>query len=331
LEFIENVKVDLFPHEVYVFTPKGQIKSLPAGATVIDFAYSVHTDIGNHCISARVDRQVTSLSALLVNGQTIEIITSPEARPSPSWIDFCATGKAKNAIRYFLKNCRRSESIALGRKLLKKTLINYSISMRQLSTKSLKFVLQEMQLASLDDMLEEIGLGNRVAGLVAEQISRYLSGNERNPLLAKDEPISVQGTEGMMLEFSRCCHPIPGDPISGVITPGQGIAVHKENCSNLVRMWRNPTRVISLRWSETADRDFIVSLIIELKNERGTLAELALAASDAGANIEDVEVTERKGVHCLVRFELKVHDRGHLATVLRRFRRQNGVIHIDRL
>jgi guanosine-3',5'-bis(diphosphate) 3'-pyrophosphohydrolase len=331
LEFIENVKVDLFPHEVYVFTPKGQIKSLPAGATVIDFAYSVHTDIGNHCVSARVDRQVTSLSALLANGQTIDIITSPDARPNPSWIDFCVTGKAKNAIRYFLKSCRRSESISLGRKLLKKALGNYSISMRQLSIKLLQPVLQEMQLANFDDMLEEIGLGNRMAGLVAEQLSRYLCGDAKIPQLVNDEPLSVQGTEGMTLEFARCCHPIPGDPISGVITPGQGVSVHKETCSTLVRMWRNPDRIIPLRWSETSKQDFTVSLIIELKNERGALAELALAASDAKANIEDVEVTERKGAHFMVRFELKVHDRVHLATVLRRFRRQSAVIRIDRL
>lgn len=331
LEFIENVKVDLFPHEVYVFTPKGHIKSLPAGATVIDFAYSVHTDVGNHCVSARVDRQVTSLSALLANGQTIEVVTSPDARPNPSWMDFAATGKAKNAIRHFLKTCRRSESVALGRKLLKKSLANYSISVRQLSTESLQPVLQEMQLTSFDDMLEEIGLGNRIASLVAEQLARYLSGEEITAETKADEPISVQGTEGMTLDFARCCHPIPGDPISGVIAVGKGVTVHKESCSTLIRLRRNPARVIPLRWSEAATQDFVASLVIELKNKRGTLAELALAASDAGADIEDIDVTDREGVHCVVRFELKVHDRGHLAAVLRRFRRLNTVIRIDRL
>jgi guanosine-3',5'-bis(diphosphate) 3'-pyrophosphohydrolase len=331
LEFIENVKVDLFPDEVYVFTPKGHIKSLPAGATVIDFAYSVHTDIGNHCVSARVDRQVTSLSAQLVNGQTIEVITSPNARPQPAWVDFAVTGKAKNAIRHFLKNCKRSESISLGRKLLKQALVNYSISMRQLSTESLQPVLQEMQLTSFDDMLEQIGLGNRIANLVAEQLVRYLSTGESVSEPASDEPITVQGTEGMTLDFARCCHPIPGDAISGVITVGQGVVVHKETCPSLMRLRRNPSRVIPLRWSQTSSQDFVASLAIELTNRRGTLAELALAASDAGANIEDIQVTEREGAHCMVRFELRVQDRGHLAAVLRRFRRLSAVLRIDRL
>lgn len=332
LEFVENVKIDLFPHEVYVFTPKGHIKSMPAGATVIDFAYSVHTDIGNHCVSARVDRQLTSLSAQLVNGQTIEVVTEPDARPQPAWIDFAVTGKAKNAIRHFLKNCKRSESITLGRKLLKQALTHYSIQMKQLSTESLQPVLQEMQLMSFDDMLEQIGLGNRIASLVAEQLVRYLSVGERLTEVHADKPISVQGTEGMTLEFARCCHPIPGDAISGVITAGQGVVVHKETCATLMRLRRNPSRVVLLRWSQTtSSQDFVVSLDIELKNRRGTLAELALAASDAGANIEDIQVMDREGLYCIVRFELRVQDRVHLAAVLRRFRRLNVVLRIDRL
>jgi guanosine-3',5'-bis(diphosphate) 3'-pyrophosphohydrolase len=330
LEFIENVKVDLFPDEVYVFTPKGHIRSLPAGATVIDFAYSVHTDIGNHCVSARVDRQVASLSAQLVNGQTIEILTSPDARPQPSWIDFAATGKAKNAIRHFLKNCKRSESIALGRKLLKQALISYGISIRQLTTDLLQPVLQEMQLVSFDDMLEQIGLGNRIANLVAEQLARYLKTGENFSEATMDEPISVQGTEGMPLEFARCCHPIPGDPISGIISVGEGVIVHKESCNTLMRLRRNPSRVIPLRWSQTGSQDFLASLVVELKNQRGALAELALAASDAGANIEDIQVTDREGAHCVVRLELRVQDRGHLAAILRRFRRLSTVLRIDR-
>ncbi len=271
LEFIENVKIDLFPEEVYVFTPRGDIMELPAGATAIDFAYTVHTDIGNNCVAMKIDRHMAPLSTRLANGQTVEVITSESGRPNPAWLDFVVTSKARSSIRQFLKTQRRSESVSLGKQLLKKALVNYALSLKKLSQRTIDFTLKEMQLKSFDDLLEEIGLGNRVAVLVAQRLAAVDKEAEAETEIppTSETPLVIKGTEGMVVNFAVCCYPIPGDPIVGVIDVGKGILVHMEHCASISKMRHLLDRCMSLRWSEKAKGIFPTMVRVQVVNERG--------------------------------------------------------------
>ncbi len=333
LEFIESVKVELFPDEVYVFTPRGDIMELPAGATAVDFAYTVHTDIGNNCVAVKIDRQLAPLSTRLVNGQTIEVITSPAGRPNPAWLDFIRTSKARSAVRHFLKTQRRDESVNLGKQLLKKSLTDYSLSLKKISEKVIAHVVNETELKSFNDLLEEIGLGNRAAALVASRI--YNIAQEIESLSAGEEPsapepLVIKGTEGMVIHYASCCGPIPGDPIVGVINMGKGILVHVDTCSRIAKIRRHPDRYLPLRWSKHSMGEFLCKVDAQVVNERGVLAILALAISDADANIEDIDVCEKDGQYYLVEFKILVHDRVHLAKVLRCLRQVKCVTKVKR-
>ncbi|QTS83834.1 RelA/SpoT family protein [Coxiella endosymbiont of Amblyomma nuttalli] len=332
LEFIENVKVDLFPNEVYVFTPKGDITELPAGATAIDFAYSVHTDVGNGCVAVKIDRHLAPLSTPLSNGQTIEVITSSGGRPNPAWMDFVITSKAKNSIRQFLKTQRRSESIALGKQLLKKELVDYSISLKKLSQRVIDFTLKEIHLKSFDDLLEEIGLGNRMAALVAQRIAAVTKETEAETKirLPNEIPLIIKGTEGIVVNFATCCYPIPGDPIVGVIDAGRGILIHTDRCPFIAKLRHCLDRFMPLRWSEQARGEFPTSVHVQVVNERGALAMLTLAMAKADANIQDIMVEEREGLHYIVMFRITVRDRAHLSIVLRRLRQVKQIVKIMR-
>ncbi|AKQ33867.1 bifunctional GTP diphosphokinase/guanosine-3',5'-bis pyrophosphate 3'-pyrophosphohydrolase [Candidatus Coxiella mudrowiae] len=332
LEFIENVKIDLFREEVYVFTPRGDIMELPAGATAIDFAYAVHTDIGNNCVAVKIDRHMAPLSIRLANGQTVEVITSESGRPNPAWLDFVVTSKARSSIRQFLKTQRRSESVSLGKQLLKKSLANYALSLKKLSQRTIDFTLKEMQLKSFDDLLEEIGLGNRVAVLVVQRLAAVAKEAEAETEMppTSETPLVIKGTEGMLVNFAVCCYPIPGDPIVGVIDVGKGILVHMEHCSSISKVRHLLDRCIPLRWSEKAKEIFPTVVRVQVVNERGALAMLALAFSESEANIEDITVEEREGLHYIVMFRISVRDRAHLAKVLRRLRQVKEVVKIIR-
>jgi guanosine-3',5'-bis(diphosphate) 3'-pyrophosphohydrolase len=338
LEFIENVKVNLFPDEVYVFTPKGDIMQLPAGATALDFAYAVHTDIGNHCVAVKIDRQVAPLSTPIVNGQTIEVITAAEGRPNPAWLDFSVTSKARSSIRHFLKTQQRTESVALGKQLLKKALANYSLPFKKLPQSVIDFTLQETQLKTFDDLLQEIGLGNRAAVLVAQRMAAVAKTADEQTVpekgaivsTTKKIPLMIKGTEGAVIRFATCCYPVPGDPIIGVMDAGKGILVHIARCREVAKLHRYPDRIMPLRWSEQATGEFPVLIRVQVTNERGILAFLALAISDVDANIEDIHVEERDGIHFLVTFRIVVHDRIHLARVIRQLRQVKQVVKIMR-
>lgn len=334
LEFIESVKVDLFPDEVYVFTPKGDIRQLPARSTAIDFAYSVHTDVGNSCVAVKVDRQLAPLSSVLTNGQTIEVITSNMGRPSPSWLDFVVTSKARSSIRHFLKNQQRADSIALGKQLLKKSLSVLNLSLRGMPPNIIDEVLAEAKLESFDMLLEEIGLGNRVAALVAQRMSLRLDESETPheiPQAEHEGPMIIKGTEGMLVDFAECCHPIPGDPIVGIVTAGHGVMVHRDDCKRISKArTKSEEDCVPLRWASKISREFPVIVIIEVVNRRGVLAVTALAVSDADANIDDIRVTDEAGSHYLISFKLLVRDRAHLAKVLRRLRQVKDVTRIVR-
>jgi len=322
LEFIENVKIDLFPDEVYVFTPQGAIMELPRGATAVDFAYAVHTDVGNTCVAVKIDRRLSPLRTPLYNGQTVEIITAPNAKPNPAWLDFVVTAKARSNVRHFLKNLRHDEAIALGRRLLDRALMTYSISLDDIDEDVINTVLENYGEASLDDLLEDIGLGNRMPPLVARAL---LPVNELGveSLPARDAetgPLAISGTEGMVVTFAKCCRPIPGDPILGYASTGRGIVIHTQSCKNVAEFRNRPERWIDVQWSRDVEGSFPVDIRVDLANRPGALAIVASAIAEMDANIENVSMEERDGFHTSISFTINVRDRRHLAAIMRRLR-----------
>ncbi len=333
LEFIESVKLDLFPDEVYVFTPQGKIMRLPAGATAVDFAYSVHTDIGNSCVAAKINRQLSPLSSALISGQTVEIITDSRAKPNPAWLDFVVTRQARNSIRQFLKNQRKTESIALGENLLKQALRQHNLSLKKIPSDVLQFVLEEAKFDNLIDLLAEIGLGNRLPALVSKRIadlSLQRRAADTSPETPKEKPLIIKGTEGMVVTFAECCSPIPGDPIIGIIVSGEGIIVHSEQCRRLDKLRGRPDTYMALRWDEHNQQTFQVTIRVEAVDEPRLLAKMAAAISDAEANISDVSVQNQHGSHYQLTFKLAVYNRVHLARVIRLLRRIPAVTRITR-
>lgn len=335
LEFIESVKVDLFPDEVYIFTPKGDIKALPAGATGVDFAYEVHTDIGNSCMAIKINRQLAPLSTRLSNGDTVEVVTSSNARPNPAWLDFITTSKARSGIRQFLKSQRQSASVTLGKKLLQKALRERSIAFKKVPDFVWEFFLHEAQLKNMDAMLAEVGLGNRAAAIVAERIDAIVQAHSNKAIAFEapqnEMPLVVEGTEGMLLEFAECCHPIPGDPIVGVIKVGKGMMVHTDNCKVIMPILARSSDFVLLRWSDQVNSEFTVLLRVAVKNERGVLAQLATVFAELEVNIDDVQVDEREINFYQVSFRVFVKNRLHLAQVMKELRQIPTVLKITRV
>lgn len=319
LEFIENVKIDLFPDEVYVFTPKGNIMELPRGATTVDFAYAVHTDIGNTCVAARIDRQFSPLATVLVNGQTVSIITAPSAKPNPIWLNFVVTGKARSGIKNFLKSQKRSESIALGKQLLEKALLEIKIDFNQIPQEIVQTVLHEINFNNLDDLHEDIGLGNRLAVFVAHQLAEVL---ENKATAAQDitkgtKPLFIRGAEGMAINFALCCCPIPGDKIVGYLNSGHGLDIHTEDCANLAKLRRQPEKCIPVLWADEVVGDFRVQINVEIVNQRGSIAALGKAIAEANSIIDDIHMSERSLNYVMVSLRLMVKNQAHLERVLR--------------
>ncbi|UZK04674.1 bifunctional GTP diphosphokinase/guanosine-3',5'-bis pyrophosphate 3'-pyrophosphohydrolase [Venatoribacter cucullus] len=330
LEFVEHVKVDLFPDEIYVFTPKGKIMELPAGSTAIDFAYAVHTDVGNHCIACRINRQLAPLSARLQNGQTVQIVTAPGGQPNPAWLNFVVTGKARSNIRNYLKSQRRSESVALGERLLNKALDVLGKTITDIDDQHIELVLKETGLPSFEDLLEDIGCGNRMAPLLARRLLVANKGSEIQLEAGDQSPLAIKGTEGLMVNFAKCCSPIPGDPIIGYVSSGRGLVIHTENCRNVEEFRDNPEKCVILSWDKDIDSEFTLDLKLYLENRRGIVAELAGAITQAEANIEKISVEERDARLSVTYLTLSVHGRKHLARVIRRLRTIRGVTKIVR-
>lgn len=333
MEFIDSVKKELFPDEVYVFTPKGRILELPKGATPVDFAYAVHTDVGNSCISCRVDRHLSPLSEPLKTGQTVEIITTPRAQPNMAWLNFVVTGKARTSIRHFLKNQKQHESIELGRRLLNQYLAQYEISDQQLDQKKLDKLLQDLNFETLDDLLEDIGLGNRMAYVIAQRL-QPTDGESDEPesLIGTDgKPISIRGAEGMVMHFARCCYPIPGDNIVGNISAGRGLVVHRSDCRNLNGKRDETTnRNIYIEWGETGEDEYTTVLEVQVESQRGIIAQLAMAVSSVGGNVNQLLSGEKDGQMNAVTIELTVTNRVHLARVMKKLRAIKQVTRVSR-
>lgn len=317
LEFIEHVKVDLFPDEIYVFTPRGDIMELPKGSTPVDFAYAVHTDVGNSCVACRIDRKLAPLSAKIQSGQTVEVITAPGARPNLAWLSFVTTGKARSAIRHYIKQQQRTESEALGKRLLEKALAQFDVDLDQLPKERMQQLLKDMDVASEDELLEAIGLGKRMAYMVAR---RLLDTEALAEETASETNMVIHGTEGMVVSFARCCRPIPGDAILGHISFGSGLVVHRDNCRNLQDIRDNPEKCMPLSWSETPSGDFSVNLKLEIEDQRGIIARIATLVTDMDANLERISVDERDARLSTLTLELMIQDRIHLARVMKKLR-----------
>ncbi|NNJ94584.1 MAG: bifunctional GTP diphosphokinase/guanosine-3',5'-bis pyrophosphate 3'-pyrophosphohydrolase [Halobacteria archaeon] len=330
LEFLESVKIDLFPDAVYVFTPMGEIMKLPHGATVIDFAYAVHTDIGNTCIAARVDRQEVPLRTTLRNGQTVEIITAEGAHPSPAWLSFVVSAKARSNIRHHQKNLKREEAIMLGRRMLDRALGIFDSVAAEVDAVRLQSLLREYHLDAQDDLMEEIGLGRRPSVLVARALVQAEDGTDEGGESRTMPPLVIKGTEGMVTRFSKCCRPIPGDPVVGVITSGRGMMIHTQNCRNIADDKYNADNCLEVQWEPGIDEEFPVEVNVEVEDRRGVLAMVATVIGDAESNIENVGIEEGDGLTNLLKFRLAVRNRKHLATVMRRVRNIPSVIRISR-
>lgn len=334
LEFIENVKIDLFPDEIYVFTPKGRIMELPAGSTAVDFAYAVHTDVGNACVACRISRRLAPLSEPLESGQTVEIITSPGAQPNPAWLSFVVSGKARSNIRHYLKNQRQSESIALGRRLLNKILAGFGTQIEKLSPDEIKSALEQLNVTELDTLLSDIGLGNRMAHMVAQKMmpatnapDSAKSGSRAN----KQTSLTIRGSEGMVMSYAKCCYPIPGDPIVAHISSGRGMVIHTETCNNIGEFRNSPEKIVPVRWDPDVDGEFAVELRVEIENERGIIAKLATAITSKEANIERISTVERDARFSIVNLLLNVRNRIHLARVMKHIRLIKPVSRVARV
>ena len=331
LEFIENVKIDLFPDEVYVFTPKGNILELPRGATAVDFAYSVHTDVGNSCVACRINRRLAPLSEPLQSGQTVEILTAPGARPNPSWFNYAVTAKARTNIRHFLKHQRREDSIALGQRLLDKALMALDSSLEQLEPEKADSYLADIGCASLETLLEDIAQGNRVATITAQQLlGMDIDVRDAGGGRVKPHPVAIRGTEGFMVSYAKCCHPIPGDEVAGYISSERGMVIHREGCHNLTELKENPERLVPLRWDEQVEGEFSVALRIELENRRGMIAVLATRINSLNVNIEKISSEDKDYQFSYVDLEMSVKNRVHLATIMKRIRTLREVLRVSR-
>ncbi len=326
-EFLESVKVDLFPDKIYVFTPKGDIMPLPKGATAVDFAYAVHTDVGNRCVAAKVDRVLVPLRTRLENGQTVEVVTSRGSTPNPNWLSFVRTAKARSAIRNHMKKMRSSEAIDLGKRLLDRSLKDLGSSLRKVGKTRMHGALAEFGLDDSTALFEQLGLGERLAPLTA----RFLLGvGEEGQNQPQTPNLVISGTEGMVVSYGKCCHPIPGDDVMGYLSSGRGLVIHRNKCGNLMNFRKQPEKWITVSWEKNIDQDFSSQIQVDTINRTGVLAEIAGTIADCKSNIEQVSVLGRHEDCSMLSFLLSVKNRSHLAGIMRNVRKMPDVIRVTR-
>jgi (p)ppGpp synthase/HD superfamily hydrolase len=326
-EFLESVKIDLFPDKVYVFTPKGDIIRLPRGATCVDFAYAVHTGVGNRCVAARIDRRPVPLRTTLKNGQTVQIVTARGASPNPAWVNFVVTAKARMAIRGFLKNLQHHEAADLGKRLLDNALREFNLTLRKVPDARMRAALDLLGCNNVQELYEQIGLGERMASLVARRLLPEEAGEAGSGQAA---PLTIAGTEGMVVTYGRCCHPIPGDTIFGYLSAGRGIVIHRDDCGNLAEFRKQPDKWLAVEWERKLKRTFPVEIRAEVRNRLGVLAAVAANISSSETNIEHVQVVERDGDSSSLIFLLQVDGREQLERVLRGIRAMPDVLTVTR-
>ncbi len=326
-ELLESVKVDLFPDKVYVFTPKGDIMRLPRGASCVDFAFAVHTGVGQRCVAAKVDRRLVPLRTVLRNGQTVEIITAKGAQPNPAWVSFVTTAKARSAIRQYLRNLKRGEAGELGDRMLNQALEEFKLTLKTLPEGRLDEVARSLSLKDGRELLEKIGLGERLARLIAR---RLLPGDEEQPESGPPPPLAIAGTEGLVVSYARCCFPIPFDAIVAYLSSGRGVVIHRENCSNVAAFGKQPDKWIPAIWHKEQQRLFNAGLVVEVTNRMGILAQVATKIAAEQSNIIHVNVDSSQGELSTILFEVQVRDRAHLARLIRAIRGMTDVAKVER-
>ncbi|GAB3347649.1 RelA/SpoT family protein [Lysobacter tyrosinilyticus] len=336
LEFLENVKVDLFPDEVYLFTPKGDILALPRNATALDFAYAVHTDVGNHAVASRVDGKLVPLRSKLASGQRVEIITAKSALPKPQWLEFVVSGKARTSIRQQLKQIEHEDAVSLGHRMLDRALEALGSSLERVPVQRVDALLAEHRYPRLEALLADIALGNRMPQQVAQALVRETTEKKSRKIVAEPLPLTqdhilITGAERGVISFAQCCLPIPGDEIMGYHTTGKGIVVHRLDCPNVAEYRKSPDRWVAIGWDREVSGDFPTAMRIELDNRPGALAQVAAAIAEAGSNIDRLEYMERDTHVSAIRFQIEVRDRKHLAEVMRRVRRLKVVLGVQRI
>ena len=329
-EFLDNVKIDLFPDEVYLFSPKGDILSLPRNATALDYAYAVHTKVGDHAVAARVDKKLAPLRTRLNSGQTVEIITAPSATPSPSWLDWVVSSRARTSIRHFLKHLQHEDAVELGHRMLDGALESLDSSLDRIPASVLDQYLADARLRRLEDLLAEVALGNRMALQVAQALARTVDGRVLEPHVGSAEKILITGAERGVLNFPDCCLPVPGDDIVGYLSSGKGIVVHRTDCKNVPELRKNAERMVPIGWDRQVSGEFRSSIRIEVENKPGVLAQVAAAIAETKANIDNVEYQERDLASAVIVFLLNVRDRKHIADVIRRVRRLPVAVGVQR-
>ncbi len=327
-EFLETVKVDLFPDKVYVFTPKGDIMRLPRGATAVDFAYAVHTDVGNRCVAVKIDRRLVPLKTTLNRGETVEILTARGAKPNPTWVNFVTTAKARNAIRTYLKGLRRDEARELGRRLLSQALRPYSLNLRRLRKAQLETLLKELQADDMEDVYEQLGLGERLAPVLAGMLAQQEISAD-GEIADQRKPLDIAGIEGLVVSYARCCNPIPGDEVIGFMSSGRGMVIHRTSCHNVIEDRDHPTKWLPVDWRRGIKGEFQSEIHVRTLNRVGLLAEVAGRISATRSNIDNVMV-EADGDASMLSFRLTVRNRRHLAQVIRSIRSNPGVVRVSR-
>ncbi len=328
VEFLEHLKVDLFPDEVYVFTPKGKIMALPRGATAVDFAYSVHTDIGNRCVAVKINYELMPLRTELRNGDRVEIITASHAKPNPAWLTFVTTSKARSNIRHYLRTMQYDESRQLGERLLDQALAALNVRLSDVQDASWERLLKETSAKSRQQVLADIGLGKRLSVVVARRLAQPQESQQAEP--KPGSAIVIRGTEGMAIQFARCCRPIPGDPIVALIKKDQGLVIHTHDCPLIGKTRADPDKWLDVEWDTAITKPFDVGIRLLAANQQGVLAKIAAEIAEQGSNIEHVNV-EGSGDHTTMHFTLQVRHRVHLAEIMRGLRRIPEVVRIHRL
>ncbi|MCC4603903.1 bifunctional (p)ppGpp synthetase/guanosine-3',5'-bis(diphosphate) 3'-pyrophosphohydrolase [Xanthomonas campestris pv. badrii] len=330
LEFLDNVKVDLFPDEVYLFTPKGKILALPRNSTALDFAYAVHTDVGNRAVASRVDKKLVPLRTKLVSGQAVEIITARSATPKPQWLEFVVSSKARTAIRHQLKQLEHEDAVQLGHRMLDRALEAMDSSLERLPKGRLDAFLNEHRYPRLEALLADVALGNWMPTQAAQALMAYAELRGGGHSKHSHEKILIDGSERGVISFANCCQPIPGDEIMGYHTAGKGIVVHRLDCPNLAELRKSPERWVPIDWDSNVSGDYDTALIVEVENRTGVLAQLAAAIAQSQSNIERVDYLDRDFNAAVLRFNIQVRDRRHLAEVMRRLRRLHVVQSVGR-
>lgn len=328
IEFLEHLKVDLFPGEVYVFTPQGKILELPRGSTAVDFAYAIHTDVGNCCVAAKINGENAPLRTKLKNGDRVEILTAPYANPNPAWLSYVATGRARSSIRYFLRTIQFDESVKLGERLLNQALSSFGIDPETINDTQWERLVRESGAKSKKALLADIALGKQLSAVLAKRL--VVPGESVSEISGSSNPVTILGTEGMTVQFARCCYPIPGDTIVGLIKKDQGLVIHSHDCPAVARIQKNAENVLDVTWGKDISKTFEVGITMTVVNQRGVLARVAAEIAKADSNIDDVTMESDKD-YTTMHFILQTKNRQHLAQIMRNLRHIKEIVRLSRV